>query len=398
RLPRGSLEPGSGQTARNLRQFLREVFHTVASGSYPTVLAVSEYETSELERVQVAHYVLYDRIPQSYPDKIGTFFELQIAPATAIKDFKTYQIIDKLDFDPDAIEQWVDVSQKLIRKPLGNFPSLVAQDKVSLFWQKRGVIKTVILGDSRSDQGVLPSLLGTSNPTFNFAMGGSRYETTLIVFENYLPEAPELEVIIVGLSPRYFEMGSLDGHGARWREAPSILPLTSDGAVDIPSPGLATLAIYNPWGELHSNANASTKPVFDLSWRLKVKRALSNSTHFRIDQAKLDALERMIDTCKRRGIRLYGFTPPAHPITSETIAANDGIGRATYSDLVRRLELLADGSDGVFHIRDIDQAGSSGYPESHFMDLDHLNPDGAKRLTNELRDWIDEVTTALGGD
>ncbi|MFT5471586.1 MAG: arylsulfatase A-like enzyme, partial [Verrucomicrobiales bacterium] len=29
RLPRGSLEPGSGQTARNLRQFLREVFHTV---------------------------------------------------------------------------------------------------------------------------------------------------------------------------------------------------------------------------------------------------------------------------------------------------------------------------------------------------------------------------------
>ncbi|MFT5470640.1 MAG: hypothetical protein ACI8UO_005770, partial [Verrucomicrobiales bacterium] len=31
RLPRGSLEPGSGQTARNLRQFLREVFHTVAS-------------------------------------------------------------------------------------------------------------------------------------------------------------------------------------------------------------------------------------------------------------------------------------------------------------------------------------------------------------------------------
>jgi hypothetical protein len=35
RLPRGSLEPGSGQTARNLRQFLREVFHTVGSRDIP---------------------------------------------------------------------------------------------------------------------------------------------------------------------------------------------------------------------------------------------------------------------------------------------------------------------------------------------------------------------------
>ena len=367
------------------------------NGPYESALVVQKFQNLKTnEIVQVAQVGMYRRVLQRYFDSVGEICELELVERRDWLEIASLQIIDSLPFDDNfhGGKFFINSGQELKIPKINGYPNTVMDEKVQKFTKICGEVTVATIGDSRVDQGGLPSkineIAGFEGKAFNFAIAGTRLPYSMVVLRDYLMEATELKIVIIGLSPRMFNVGE------HQRAATSLLSSNAYaefmaskpicGAKKSRSDSIITNGVYDEFGELKEPVNAPEN--FDLGFKLKVKRALSSSKYYEIDESKIQLLENMIRLCRARKICLYGFTPPAHGVTGDSVAANDGIGREVYKKLMERFIRLSEEYPGTFFFKDIDRAGCSGLEDANFRDVDHLSRQGAETLTGIVGEWV----------
>jgi len=259
-----------------------------------------------------------------------------------------------------------------------------------LLIELRYQLKVAAFGDSRGAHGINARyFLGEENKKFpmamNFSSSGAGLNREKAIIEDYLGLAPNLEWVVYGTSPRIFNK-YYDNWGGNPFQGGSVYRTDR--------------MCWGPWQQ------SSTKPVpasaikGDMAGPLgyEVKYAVRNDDYkdaddikdahkrlrrgrYEFDKKRLRAFESMIAVLAKRKVKLLVFTPPIHPVSAgQPCADDDGTTREAYDELVSKMRAWEKKYPN-FHFADVNNKGRHKLAGTDFDDFDHLNDQGAKKLT-----------------
>lgn len=352
-----------------------------------------EFKGKEL---RVAHWAIYDKQSQSIgKTKIGTSKTLELYPYQQFKELESVYTSDTLELDID-IPLYHDIGQKILEDhsldDRFDYDSILSE-KMPVFWQLKDQLKLVALGDSRCECGVRTGLFyGEENQktpvAYNLAISGGSLEVQKLVVDEYLLKLPNLEWVVYQLSPRvvnrHFEKSSerelrrSDGFEFDQKHAETLWKpsngndkkKTTDEISATPYVG--AYWSERPWGWEYKNEvwQDPEKDDFDEEWEISDKR--------------WNRLKEMIASLKERDVQLLLYLSPFHPIMrGEPVVDDDGTTQEGYRELVHELRKLERRFPNVVFV-DKMQGGNHDFTSEMFKDLDHLNAQGATKLTQEL--------------
>jgi hypothetical protein len=261
------------------------------------------------------------------------------------------------------------------------------------FWMLKDQLKLVVLGDSRGLEGVKAELFyGNENRTtpvaYNLSATSAPLELQEILVREYLLKMPKLEWVVYQMSPRVVNRHFDGDKHKRLLKSPGfvydckhadILWQESQGNVvrvgDITSTPYRARKKWKkrPWG---------WKPD-DKVWD-NPKRDDDLKEKWRLSEKKMDKLEWIIKSLEEQNVRMLLYLSPIHPIIRELSAVDDdGTSKKGYRELVRRLNELERKYPNLVFV-DLLREGNHGFAPELFGDLDHLNEQGAEKLTKIL--------------
>ena len=269
-----------------------------------------------------------------------------------------------------------------------------------MFLQLRGQLKVAAIGDSRVEKGIDPKyFLGEQNRkypmAFNFG-GASRLTMAKFLVENYFIHGPRMEWVVYGVSTRIFNRyyRSRDDRDnikrspiyrrdkAQWATLPVSSELVPAAAVDDDD---------SPWG---FDGNDGIDDDFeDDDERDDVLDDLRKG-RYKFDTKRLELFESMIQTLAKHNIRMLAFSPPIHPISiGQPCTDDDGTTREAYDEFVKKMNAF-DEKYPNFYFLDVNKKGEHNLEHKEFNDFDHLNIQGARKLTLMLNDFMKKVEAA----
>ncbi len=266
----------------------------------------------------------------------------------------------------------------------------------------RGQLKIAAVGDSRGMHGINPwYFLGEQNKKYpmaiNFSSSGAGLGRCVAIIEDYLKLAPNLEWVVYGISPRIFNK-YYEGWGEEAvRNGSSVYRTDRLG-----------------WGVWQQPTDKALVPRSELKGDTsrflgyEVKDAVRNDDYadeddkrdarkrlrrgrYEFDQKRLRLFEHMVAVLAKRKVKLLAFTPPIHPVSAgQPCTDDDGTTREAYDELVAKMRALEKKYPN-FHFVDINNKGEHRFAGTDFDDFDHLNDQGAKKLTLLLNDIIKSI-------
>jgi len=265
-------------------------------------------------------------------------------------------------------------------------------------------LKVAAIGDSRGMHGINARyFLGEENKKFpmamNFSTSGAGLGRCVAVIEDYLPLAPNLEWVVYGISPRIFNK-YYEGWGEESIRNNSALYRTDRMGWGVwqqvntkPVPASAIKGdVSGPLGYevKYAVRHDDFEDADDIR---KVRRRLRRG-RYEFDNKRLRIFESMIKVLAKRKVKLLAFTPPIHPVSAgQPCTDDDGTTREAYDELVAKMKGFEKKYPN-FHFADVNNKGRHKLAGTDFDDFDHLNDQGAKKLTlmlNNIMKTIDST-------
>jgi hypothetical protein len=261
----------------------------------------------------------------------------------------------------------------------------------------RNQLKIAAFGDSRGAHGINPRyFLGEENRkhpmALNFSEGGAGLGRCKAIIEDYLPLAPNLEWVVYATSPRIFNRyydnwgaDSITGGRAYrsdrmgwgvWKQKVTGLVPASD------------LELGRDHHIGYEVADGVGNDEFeDEDDKRDARRSLRRG-RYEFDAKRLRAFESMIQVLVKRNVKLLAFTPPTHPVSiGQPCTDDDGTTREAYDELVAKMKAFEKKYPNFYFV-DVNNKGRHKIPGTDFDDMNHLNNQGAKKLTLMLNDLI----------
>jgi len=252
-------------------------------------------------------------------------------------------------------------------------------------------LKVAAIGDSRGVHGINARyFLGEENKKYpmamNFSAPGSGLGRCVAIIEDYLKLAPNLEWVVYGISPRIFNK-YYDGWGEEQIRNDSSLYRTDRMG-------------WGVWQQCSKERVAADEIKGDVSAVLgyEVKETVRNDDfadeddkrearkrlrrgRYEFDRKRLRLFEHMVGVLAGRKVKLLAFTPPIHPVSAgQPCTDDDGTTREAYDELVAKMRALEKKYPNFYFV-DINNKGEHQFAGTDFDDFDHLNDQGAKKLT-----------------
>lgn len=351
----------------------------------------------DAQRIRIALWAIHDGQPQpSAALNVGDRLNVHLRPLSSLGRLDGAPRRDDLPLDLDA-PVFLDLDQSLQLPPRSQHDYGDGQitQQFALLHALRSQVRIVIWGDSRVHEGVNAGAFqpqtNTITPTaLNLAVPSAGLAYLGILTEQYLPHLDNLDWVVIGLAPRMVNLAfnthpaaellasdayrdDLANDFARWRQ-PTNAPLTVNQLRKMP--GLAWREL--PWGTPRGRTNVAKVDV-DAGFIARASR-----TRWRFSVHRWLLLKAAVERLNQQGVRVLIFTPPVHPAFAQTPAVDeDGTPRGAYEDLVARLAAFASTRPGVIFV-DINRGARHDFGPELFADLDHLNREGAERLSQML--------------
>jgi uncharacterized membrane protein YkoI len=262
----------------------------------------------------------------------------------------------------------------------------------------RNQLKIAAFGDSRGQHGINPLyFLGEENRKYpmalNFSTSGAGLGREKTIIEDYLHNAPNLEWVVYLTSPRifnrYYDNWGGGGGGSAYRtdkmgwgvwkeKVTELVPRSAiKGGNDI-------LLGHEVEDRVGNDEFADEDDKAEARDRLRRGR-------YEFDEKRMRAFEAMIAVLKKRNTKLLAFTPPTHPVSAgQPCADDDGTTREAYDELVAKMRAY-EKKYSNFYFFDVNNKGRHPIPGTDFDDMDHLNQQGAKKLTLILNDFMSAI-------
>ena len=264
----------------------------------------------------------------------------------------------------------------------------------------RNQLKVAAFGDSRGAHGINPLyFLGEENSkcpmAINFSESGSGLGRCKAIIEDYLQLAPNLEWVVYDISPRIFSRyydnwgaDSIKGGTAYrsdrmgwgvWKKKNTELVPRSD-----PDLGRDHHIGFEVEDRVGNDEFKDEDDKADARDSLRRGR-------YEFDEKRVRAFESMIPVLEKRNVKLVAFTPPIHPVSAgQPCTDDDGTTREAYDELVAKMRAFEKKYPN-FYFFDVNNKGRHKIPGTDFDDMDHLNQQGAKKLTLLVNDFMRAV-------
>ena len=268
--------------------------------------------------------------------------------------------------------------------------------KTRAFWRLHGRINVAFIGNSRPKSGFDPSLIHVGT-AFNWGYSGAEIAGNRRVIEQYLlPHAPWLQVVLLGLTPGWmFAYRSenwsniettigykYDLNHRFWRNEIPTAYLDAVNSRKWPS----AISYDSLGGRIHRGSKSVTNPP-----ATNIPATIDENFS---SQPFLDNwidLVAVVDTLNTLGIQVVLVNFPQRGDYGSTPYM--GIYGPTWNrwhELSRRLRSL-ETSHPLFHFYDAHLDGKHDYPDTSFINEDHLNHIGAIQLSNRLDSLLQEL-------
>lgn len=350
------------------------------------------------KKLRVAHWAIYDNQPQTIGQlEIGDTQKLELYPYKQFKELESIYTSDTLELDPD-IPLYHDIGQKILEDESLDVRfdyNSILSEKMPVFWQLKNQLKLITLGDSRCECGVKTELFyGDENlktpVAYNLAISGASFQVQQLIVEQYLMKLPKLEWLVYQMSPRVVNRHFKKAAEKRLRR--------SDG-FQFDQKHEQTL-----WGRSHNQNEKKT--IDDISsipyvsaywserpwgWEYKNEiwqnpEKIKSDRDWKISEERWKRLTSMISSLNEHGVKVLIYFSPFHPIMQGgSIVDDDGTTQEGYRELVNRFNQLQKTLPNFVFI-DLLLDGNHDFTPEMFRDQDHLNAQGATKLTQILEE------------
>jgi len=349
--------------------------------------------------IQLGHWAVVDGQAQPINEKLGQLVEVEILPIKNVPGADDlFQSNDLADFDSPQFIEVPPASQPVATGFRFHYGGPISKP-MRLYWEMRDQLRLVAMGNSRTGVGVLtgqffPEINAQTPVSLNLSPPGSNVELQALLLKQYVLPLPQLQWVIWGVCPRYFNQSrrdsdrlelfteshgyhfDQDNHDELWPILTRNAPLTVADAEELCPP---STDVYGATPRPDGKSPILTDPAA----RKKFLDYFS-IVRFKWDQPQWDLFESTTRALDGKGIRVLLFTPPTHPLAREGKACDpDGSGREHDALVMDRLRQLDEQLSHVW-FQDIHQAGHHDFTEDDFSDAGHLDHSGAHRLTQHL--------------
>jgi hypothetical protein len=338
-------------------------------------------------------------IAEAVNKAIGEVVFFRIHKRVSDKKELTYHI--EADTEDTEISLHVGADGSIINKNIRQIDRNNVKDQGPLghnrqvLIQLKDQLKIAGFGDSRGQAGINPWYFGgEENIKFpialNFSTSGAGLGRCKTIIENYLQNAPNLEWVVYGTSPRifnrYYDNWGGGGGGSAYRTDKMGWGVWKQKVTE-PVPrsalkgGNERLLGYKVKEEVGNDDYEDEDDKKDARNRLRRGR-------YEFDAKRVNAFESMIGVLEKRNVKFLAFTPPIHPVSAgQPCADDDGTTKEAYDELVMKMRVF-EKKYSNFYFVDVNNKGRHKIPGTDFDDMDHLNNHGSKTLTLILNDLI----------
>ena len=262
-------------------------------------------------------------------------------------------------------------------------------------------IKTMVFGSSQIQSGINPTFL--SKPAINLSSRGQHHNTDFKILQGIIERFPNLKTVVFEVSYGHFELHHRSKYF--WKNSlflkyyhvntfgRSVTPIDSLLFKSHPGKFSEMLLthyfkdsipdVYNKYGfdlnhyegkfrKLNYDSTAIiTKPV-KIYKREDVKVFKYNSEYF----------YKMIEYCLERNLKVVVLSPPTFPNYNELRNPN----------VLRRRDSILDYVDNTYeNVYFLNTEKDSDFKVEDFRNENHLNPEGAEKLTKKLNSFLKEI-------
>lgn len=355
-------------------------------------------------RVRVAHWTLLRGRQLEVSQMPGETVELRLRPFHNTAELRDVAGSDDLEITADEPPRWIDIGQTLAQDQT---PQALRFDyagefshQMRLYWQLRGQLRLVVMGNSHATKGICTSMFfadtnARTPVALNLAPAGANNHQQCVIVRDYLLPLPNLEWVIWVVSARSFNRTRLDNrklydfltspgylHDQKHRSELWPAPQSRVTTEQLQS---VTKGRVDAWG--WEGRSKPLLPALAEDARPELLKLLEEA-NFRFDEAAWSEFAEAVRLLRRRSVRVLLVTTPFHPVTRETYAADpDDTTHEGQRELVRHCKRLAASEPGVW-FRDFNGGGHHEFVHGEFYDADHLNQDGARHLTRLIIEWM----------
>ena len=266
---------------------------------------------------------------------------------------------------------------------------------MEFLWQYKDTANVVILGSSRSDQGINPLFFSSSFHAINLAVSRNTIRGDYSFLTNYvLPHLKKAKIIITSIDiDRWYWMGA-NIFDSEYESYPGYVYDKNHNYWKEGYPnGLAEATFNSPGSSSYSATLRQTRgftPTNAKGWGNPSVNQDSTWTEEQLQyfDYNLNILIEMIKACQKQNIVLIGVITPQNPHYKETGSLGVwGISRSQAPKLIQQINDLSSQYPN-FILMDENKMGNHDYTDEMAMDRDHLATKGAEQLTKRLDSLI----------
>ena len=262
---------------------------------------------------------------------------------------------------------------------------------MEIFWQYKDVADVIILGSSRTDQGINPLLIDPPFYATNLATSASTIGSDYALLTNYiLPHMKKLKIIITAIDiDRWYDANAQIFDSAYKSYPGYVYDINHNYWKDAYPEGLAEATYDSPGGWLARRPTRGFGILEGRGWSSpSVNKPIWNDQDFQNYNTNFNTLVNIIKMCKEANIVLIGVITPQNPRYKETeFFGKYGVSR---NDAPARIQEIADLQDTYpnFILMDENKMGDHDYTDDMAYDRDHLAEKGAEQLTSRINALI----------
>lgn len=262
---------------------------------------------------------------------------------------------------------------------------------MEIFWQYKDVADVIILGSSRTDQGINPLLIDSPFYAVNLATSANTIGGDYVFLKNYiLPHMKKLKIIITALDiDRWYSVWTHIFDTAYKSYPGYVYDMNHNYWKDAYPEGLAEATYDSPgsWPSRRPTRGFGIKE--GRGWAdPSVNKTIWEDKDFQNYNTNFNTLVNIIKTCEETNIVLIGVITPQNPRYKETdFFGKFGISRTEAPALIQEIADLQDKYSN-FILMDENKMGDHDYTEEMAYDKDHLAEKGAEQLTSRINALI----------
>ena len=268
--------------------------------------------------------------------------------------------------------------------------------KMEILWQNKDTANVIVLGSSRTDQGINSHLISQPFYAINLAVHGNTIAGDYTLLSNYiLPHIKRAKVIITAIDIDRWSVTHSGFFESDYKSYPGYIYDKNHNYWKDYYPENLALLTYNAQGSDHYLAKQfRTTRGFETSIAYGWGEPSVSSDSAWINKfsneynKNLNTLIKMIKACQQKNIVLIGIITPQNPRYRETGAfGSAGVLRSQAPKLIQQIANLSNKYPN-FILMDENKMGDHDYTDDMANDKSHLATKGAEQLTKRLDSLI----------